>query len=404
MIISSKIEMTKYDRILILIIFSQIFGLFGGVFQVTRLLALASIPLLITSLRDCKMTKDMKIAGFLFILFITIGLLSVFYSINQENSLKEALYMSINCLLFFEIIFFYKKANKPLYSLCLGWLFFVLSTLTLSFYEIQYDYHLELSYYQSDTLIGGLGNLKRFASVTFGNYNLYNFNLVLALPFVLSLLFNSNNKKEKLISFFALISIFFIILTNASRGALLSSIIMLFIFVLAFYRNNVFFLKKFLVTFLLILSSVFFWLFYLDNFDYLAFRLSNAGFEDQGRMDLVRIGIDMLLNSNFVGIGAGNFSDNVRMNYNSYLEAPHNIFIEIISQYGLIVFIFFIILLFRIYKKIVNANLISKTLLISTLLTFPITFVINSNYINHVYVWIYLASLFVIFKDKIVYD
>ena len=112
MIISSKIEMTKYDRILILIIFSQIFGLFGGVFQVTRLLALASIPLLITSLRDCKMTKDMKTAGFLFVLFIAIGLLSVFYSINQENSLKEALYMSINCLLFFEIIFFYKKAQK----------------------------------------------------------------------------------------------------------------------------------------------------------------------------------------------------------------------------------------------------------------------------------------------------
>ncbi|PCI48053.1 MAG: hypothetical protein COB49_06430 [Alphaproteobacteria bacterium] len=66
---------------------------------------------------------------------------------------------------------------------------------------------------------------------------------------------------------------------------------------------------------------------------------------EQVRINLAKVGMHFLFETNFVGVGAGNFPYWTRHNRAPYhtfgMTNPHNYTIEIISQYGLLVFMAF---------------------------------------------------------------
>ena len=65
-----------------------------------------------------------------------------------------------------------------------------------------------------------------------------------------------------------------------------------------------------------------------------------------GRLNLVLAGIDMTISTYGLGVGGGNFSYLIEGGYSNYVTGniidPHNWWIEVLSQYGVFVFSFYI--------------------------------------------------------------
>jgi len=135
-------------------------------------------------------------------------------------------------------------------------------------------------------------------------------------------------------------------------------------------------------------------------FDVIALRFATQGFEDVGRLENIRAGWDALLNSNFFGIGTGNYIFVMKNKYHLSNPSPHNLFSELAVQYGIIILFCFILLLFKILKLgLKNKNQINKYFIIISLSIFPISSIIDSSYLLGVPLWMYLASLMII-ADK----
>jgi O-antigen ligase len=86
--------------------------------------------------------------------------------------------------------------------------------------------------------------------------------------------------------------------------------------------------------------------------------------------------------------------------YHLKITAPHNLFLEIGVQFGLVIFLLFMGMLLRLFlKQSSNKNKSSKFIIISSLAMFPLTSIIDSGYILSIVIWLFLASLYVI-ADK----
>ena len=78
------------------------------------------------------------------------------------------------------------KANRPLHSFSLGWAFFVIITIPIALWEITSGSHLSSGSFNDGAVLGG--EWKKFAAVTFANYNSYSLMLSYTLPFFMLLL------------------------------------------------------------------------------------------------------------------------------------------------------------------------------------------------------------------------
>lgn len=384
-----------------LLIVSQICGLYGGFLQVPRFFALLFLPILIKELKYSKFVIDSKILYFSFF-YLLFGVISVFRMINSLEAVKEVAYGVINFVIFIEVLCFTiasKVNNIKLIAASISIL--VILTIPIGMYEIFTDKHFSNSKFGEDNIVGGLGIIKQYAAITFGNYNLYNHLLAIFSPFLL-VAFSFSNLRVKFILIISLLGVLFILLTNGSRGALISFLISIFLFFLFFLNVRKSAKVAFGLFFLILCGIGFLYVSTNSQFIYIVNRLSEKGFNDSARNELIKIGVDMFLDTNYMGIGAGNFEEVAKNKYNSEILAPHNVFIELLSQYGIIVFILFLNILFNIFRKIKGSVGVVRYVLITSLLIFPIAFTINSVYLSNPYLWVYLACLYIFCKDKFI--
>jgi hypothetical protein len=106
------------------------------------------------------------------------------------------------------------------------------------------------------------------------------------------------------------------------------------------------------------------------------------------------------LDYNLLGVGSGNFQTVMNKNFIIETAAAHNLFLEILVQYGIFIFIGFIILLIRIFNRNKHVDKFSNYIVLLGLYTFPIAVIINSNYLDVVNTWVYLSSLLIIGDKK----
>src|SRR5690606_1595397 len=107
--------------------------------------------------------------------------------IDNSVILKELVYVLVNFLIFIEIVVFCRKIGpKSTNILIYSFSSFILLTIPFALIEIIFNIHFSNAKLGEDAVIGGIGIAKRYASITFGNYNLYNHILILGLPFVLT--------------------------------------------------------------------------------------------------------------------------------------------------------------------------------------------------------------------------
>lgn len=117
------------------------------------------------------------------------------------------------------------------------------------------------------------------------------------------------------------------------------------------------------------------------------------------RKNLILNGLEYLKSSSFMGVGAGGFQGNNSLGLNKYpdgsIMTAHNSFIEIVSQYGIIVLLLFLCILFCIKLKVfrrIKSKLwdFNDVIIVCLILNFYIMSNANSSFLSLPLNWIIL--------------
>lgn len=395
-----KTKSNIYDNILTTFIALQCFGQIGGTFQPIRVMVILSAPYIFTFyFKNKDALKSIFYERLLFSVWLLYGLISILWVTEPSDGLKEILYLTVNSFAFFLTIVLANKSNHPQKSIIKGWIALFLATLPIALYELWFDNHLSIATQEGGMVMNYTYNVfeRRFASVTYGNLNEYNLILCYTVPFVLGLLLSSKNKKIAILNWLVAFLLSYIIIVNGSRAAFLSLIIAYFVFSLYYIKSK----KSFRTLIGIVIIAIYVISMYADKiFGVVLARFSEQGLTDDGRTEIFSVGIKSLSETYFFGVGAGNFISTMDKVYHLELTSPHNLLLEIAVQYGLVVLLLFIGYLFRLFKKQKNnLNPMNKFIIVGSLCMFPLTSTIDSGYILNTWIWMFLASMFVI-ADK----
>ena len=384
----------KYDFFLFIQVAVLCMGNIGGAFQVSRIIAIILFPQLLIDIGKTNY-KYAKFFMNVFLMFYLYILLSFFWTPDREAAVKQLVYYPVHFMLFLELIVFSKNATHPLKSISRGWLVSVLLCSAVAYWEITTGNHLDIAYQHDDTFYTGTEILQHMsASVTFFNYNSYVTFLCFSFPWIFFILLDKNRSFiEKSISFLALVATVLTIVINASRGGVLTVAVMLFIYIL--------FSKKFQwESIMLILGIIAVGYYMVNSGDFvtavLAARLSNEGMgAEESRFYIWSNVLSMFANTGGFGVGVGGLHAAMRQNTYSSITASHNMFLEILSQYGVVItitiFLFFCNLLKQSFSKERNR----KIVLLMTLLTIPIYTIIDSVYLVSAHLYAHIATIYV---------
>ena len=389
-----KISYNKYDILVTLLLSSLGFGGIGGALQVTRILAIILLPVLFF-----KFSVRYYVHSYFnfFLFFIGYCFFSLLWTPNRPKGVVEIIYFIVHFVLFFEIIVFSYRARNPLDSMSKGWLIAVCMTLVVALWEITTDNHLPMSIQESgDTMnAGGVIIYRKFASVSFGNYNGYVTFLCFSLPF----LFYRVMRNKCMFSIIAIILSCVCILFNASRGGLLSVSLMFLIYIL-FLRKQGGKVYVYSLLLLFLIGSFVFIQFGSGLFEAITYRTVNGTlYSDAPRFEIWGRVWQVFLSTCGLGSGVGGLQDMMRQLSPSGISISHNLFLDILGRFGVIILLVFMLFLIGIFKKAYHVrNDATRTLLFLSLIPLPIYSIINSGYIFNTYVFSAFASL-VIFSN-----
>lgn len=397
---SNRVKNNRYDNLLLLFLSLLILGGIGGALQPIRIFVILCAPFTFNHfLKNGREIFNYRYEFLLFSFWILYGLITLFWSFIPQACIKETLYLVLNFFAFFTVIYFANKASNPQDSIIKGWLILFILTLPVALYELWFDVHLGISYLDKGLVmkIGTQVLNRKFASVTYGNLNGYNTLLCYMLPFILGFSVKSLSKIKTLFIWLIIFCLSYIIVMNGSRGAALCLLLGYSVFALFYLkRKSILIILSFVV-----LISIYISIHYSEIFTIIAKRFAVLGLHDPERAKILSSGWDALVKSRMFGVGGGNFMPIMDSVYHLKITAPHNLFLEIGVQYGLLIIFLFLGMILRLFlKQYVNHNKTSKFITLSALAMFPLTSVIDSGYILGIEIWLFLASLYVIADKK----
>lgn len=385
----SKEIKNRYDAYLVLLISSLAFGEVGyGDFLLPyRILEFILFPVFILRYNFC--------GNYLFVYmrfcvcFFLFCLLSLLWVPENNEASRYLAYAVFHFTLFLEIIVFAHSAKTPFRSISIGWLIAVALTLVVAIWEITTDNHLAMSKQESGSVMN-LGNeiiYRRFASVTFYNYNSYVTFLCFALPFLFGSLLEKTSKNIRgVITILAIILSIICILFNASRGGFVSIIIMIIVYLFMVLSSK----RKSNLVYLLILmfaATVVTFIFGENILEALEYKIGSVGFVSESRDKIWENAWSLFKSTYGWGVGIGGIKSSLKI-------PTHNIFLEILLEFGVLFFIIFIVYLERLFRKAwkMNDKAVKGTIFIS-LVSFPAYSIIDSGYFNHPFVFAAFSSL-----------
>ncbi len=392
----------KYDKYIFLLIVSLVFGGFGGSLMIVRVLSVLLLPALFLKINYCQdyASKYYKF----FILFYAFCIMSFAWTPDKDQALKELLYYPVHFLIFLEIIVFSRFSRDPLKTISTSWLICVGITSIIAMWEITTSNHLALSKFEAEDVtlnVGGVISERPFAAVTFGNFNGYVAFLCFAMPFLFYYLMqNRGDVKNVLLSMSVFFATIVAILVDASRGGLLTILIMgLILFLMT--KRSVYKVG------LLLAVIAFIVYFILPNMDtmFVAMALKSEGgnlYTDESRFAIWSDGLKVLYNYIFVGSGVGSISAAMRR-VTTGITITHNMFLEVLVQFGVVFFVVFMFYLLRLFKRgTITKDRNIKIMLYMALIALPIYSIIDSGYLLNPVIYAAFASLTVFaYIDKI---
>ena len=387
----------QYDNFLLVLVVSAIFGRYG-LFHPSSILSIIFLPQLCGKLKS--LISGHRPLVMFFVFWLIYAFVSLAWAPNIKTGIVEMLNLFFHILLFMEIVVFSMNANRPVQTLTNAWLCAFLLTSVIAIWELSTGHHL-LSAREEDlyyTNADGDFVDKDFATVTFYNRNTYCYYLCLAFPFILYYLSQCKKVMTKFASTIIMFLALYIVSKNGSRGAFLTMLIMVSVFL--YYRIRVSSTRNKFFIVIAIILVVFLILVFADVLlGTILIRLSQKGLlEDNARLVLWYSSWQSFVESFGLGVGVGGMLPALEhSSYNTiYIFYSHNMLLEMLLVYGVIISLGFIGYLVRLYKraKRIDNNYL-KAVIMASLFSFPFYSVINSENLNPVFIWIFFSTLYV---------
>lgn len=387
----------QYDICIVLLLASLAMGNIGGALQISRILALFLFPVFLKKIKLCM--GEIRNYLLFVMFFLVSALVSLLWSPDKIRGIEEIVYFIVHFLFFFELLAFAQLSMNPINSTVLGWVIAMTITLICASWELITDNHLSISL-QEANLAYNTGEViiqRRFASVTFGNYNTYVTFLCFGLPFSFLYLFDpSKTILHRLFVFIIYFLSLIVVLFNASRGGLLCLGIILFTYVF-FSSNN----KYKYIIILLMFVLLFFVINYVGDqlFATIIARSSDGGFlKDSSRFQIWQTAAMTFWDSLCFGTGVGGVE--LWMNkFTNGINVPHNLFIEVFLEFGIVIGSIFILFVFyQFFKSRRITNRSRRLILYIVFLSMPFATIINSRYLLFPFQFAYFASIIVFMR------
>ena len=395
----------KYDVMIFILIISQISGHYFGTISPISFFVLLFSPHLFNSLQ-AKSNEFVRPFLRFFVLWGIYNFCSLLWVPLLMRSLSFCFLFFINILMFLEILVFSKKASVPHDTIAYGWLFAFFLTSIVGIWELRTGNHLSVAKEhlsrENTAIEGAIGS---YTSVTFYNINTYAIYILEVIPFLFYSIFCKTSMAIKFLAFYCVLIAFVFVLIDGSRGASISIALMLIISLyMYFFKNER--KKNAILTFMILVLFVFLFYTYGEAiFSLILYRMEMNGFEDNSRMVLYQKSLELIINSLGIGTGVGSMVPAMEAQGNQYnIYYSHNMFLEFLMQYGLLIFLGFLCFLYKIFVMARKREIASKVVLYSALVSLPFFSIINSEYTHVHFVWCYFAVLFVFSSPRYFID
>lgn len=392
---TDRIEMWFFTLIIIFLSF----GGLGGSLQPSRILCLALLPYIIRNLTLAfiRVASNINIGAVTFIVSILfLSVLSSLWSFDFIKTLGYTLVLNINALpLIYVATLNSRRRRLALGAAVAGWFWALLITIPFAFYELSTGNHFLFALDERGT---GDVNLLPYASVFFGNYNDYSVFIILCLSAVLVLKSKSLTKMDfSIATLVVLASAAICVVANTSRAAMISLFAMsLFV---AFVRLSWLRFLSFSICFVVVVLLI------VDVFDspliaYIGLKavdFSTDLTEGIGRLAILSAGFEAMLNTAGLGVGAGAYGAYFQMMNYDIIPNPHNLFLEIALNFGMIGLVIFTLhltyMVFCIFRAIKYkvADPVEGYAFVLILLLLPIIGVAQSHLTGYTYFWMWYA-------------
>lgn len=290
---------------------------------------------------------------FFLIIWLGYGIIQLLWTKNIMVGIRELYYLSLFISL---IILLIKTINsKDLILLAYDFFgFFTVALIIFGIIELITGIHLNTSMYFASHISGK-------ATAVFYNPNDFSFFLNLTFPFLMFNVFNKGTVYSKVFNLTMVGALIVIIIMNDSRLAFITVIIQL---ILIFVLSKKLLSKINMISGILIALIIFFFRHKLLNGLYGVYIELEKGISSSFiRYNLFLNGLYALYKSKFLGVGPHGYQDHVYPKfYTKHIIDPHNWWIEVLTNYGVFIFVGYLLLIFYIIKFLYKKSYVNNEL------------------------------------------
>lgn len=392
----TSIRYNIYDKLIILIIAAHVFGHILSPFTAGRIITIFIAPFLFIRFYRYRIGIPPYAQIFLWVWFLG-GAFSLLYSYDPINGAKFLVYNICSIINFIAIFAFSQKAKKPMKSITLGWILLFILTIPVALNEFINGAHLPQDYIEDKVFLSdgsGYTVARQYASVTFGNLNNYVLVCCFCLPF--ALLATHLFIKRIVLTWGIVLVLLSFIAINASRGGFLCAALAVFVYLCVSVKKKKIKVKTIIVAFTLLSIPI---LYYFQQiFLQLTIRLTEHSlFEDYARLLIYGNVLEVVADTNGFGAGIGGLTSALLSISTTDINAAHNFFLEFLGEYGVIPFILFSYMIFKIARTLIKKGSTDQRMcgFLFAVLIIPLS-VINSVYIPETIVWVFISSFLAI--------
>jgi teichuronic acid biosynthesis protein TuaE len=405
------------------------FKMFGVEFYAFRIFLALNTSILFLN-KDIVLYKSSftKLVFYFFIFWILYAITSILWCSDLNLAIHEIGYLIIGFISYiylFSISYYFKKRFRDF--VLVNWIYALIPTFLIALFEINTGKHLEGNYLKSLRELEFL-HANNFSPVTtFDNPN--NLAIYLSLSLVFLTVLIRKGRFVFLFSFLFSVNLYLMILTGSRIGLIFSLLLMLIVIttkVIEFlhigFKKNYFKIVGSLILFLLMFvfnevdvasgSEISHQQKLLNEYHEKVKKAYGSNAYDSlsvnVRKNLFLSGVDFASSSYLIGVGAGSFEAKMKKGENKYptygMPNPHNYFIEVFSQYGilitLIILSFFIFIGWRVLLSLYNSIAFEESLFILLLIScYGLLSNANSSFLPLPLNW-FMFSLIIILFDK----
>lgn len=298
-----------------------------------------------------------------FIFWFLYGVLELVWTVNVMESIRELYYLALYIIIIFIIINKIDSLKKAEIFEKILWMFTNIIIL-IAIYEFITGHHLEVSRYIIESRFE-FTDVSRATSI-FYNENDLSFYINLFSPIYIINTFNKENPvKIRIINLIFLLMAGSIIILNDSKFSFIALVLQLLIYIYIKNKRN---FKKNIVYFsifslIILIFNMNIIKGFIDGFKQVIYSYGSGNI----RINLILNGLHRSISSFFMGAGPSAYRNSSPYSYTTKgISDAHNWWIELLVNYGIIIVIGFIIILYIAFKKslkmIKSKNIIIKNI------------------------------------------